>query len=210
MVQRTFTNLCQVETRRFLFVIGLLFAVVVVFQYFEFPYGTALPSSFFAAKLPVFGKSNLQSGDSQSNLQIVGNMSLSNDSNHASTDAFTEMAANNTKSSSVFVAEGKGSTSNGSDFGLDHEDKSDAKESSYINQAEQNRTSITVLGHEDSQKETSTSVTSVPKTNLRPKVRQWRPPRVVYSISEINNMFLQSRASYYSVVFVKLELQWYT
>lgn len=280
MVQKPFTS-CQVETRRLLFVIGLLFAVVIVLQYFEFPYGTALSSLFSVAKLPVLGKSNQKNGDSQSDSEIVGNMSLSNDSHH-----------NSTRSTSDFVSQGKGSSNSG--LGLDDDDN-DAKESSSINQAEQNRTSIvldhvnnvdnkfapekagerlivhghvgnpsagfvspsvpaihttksseytspivegtnittpTVSGNSNTslveedrtitleKNETSerlrtdvkhtenstTSVITVPEMNLRPKVLQKKPPKVVYSVSDMNNMLLQSRASYYSVVYVKLEL----
>lgn len=300
MAQKTFTNLCQVKTRRFLFIIGLLFAVVVVFQYFELPYGTALPSSFSAAKFPVFGKSDLQNGDSQSHLEIIGNISLSNDSNQASTDAIMEMAANDTRSNSGFVSEGKGNTSNSIVLGLDLENKNEAKESSSINQADQNGTSIIVLDHVDNvdnefapeeeaaarepaqinsnrkintsysnssmtdvggsnngftspsvpvihtissvhtsptildsnitttpasgsanttlveknvnperlrgnlnQTGTSTSsVTSVPEMNQRPTVGQNKPAKVAYYISEMNNMLLQSRASYNSVVYM--------
>ncbi|KAF3446409.1 hypothetical protein FNV43_RR11588 [Rhamnella rubrinervis] len=224
MVQKTFT-LCQVETRRLLFIIGVLFAVVLVFQYFEFPYGTALPSLFSATKLPASGKSNQQNGDSQSNYsEIVGNISLSTDSNH-----------NNTRSTSGFVSQGKGSSNSG--FGLD-EDDNDAKESASTNQAEQNRTSIVLdrvnnvdnkfapeearerlivhdnVGnlsagfvspsvpaiHPTNSSEYTSPIVEVPDMNLRPKVWQKKPPKVVYSISDMNNMLLQSRAFYYSVI----------
>lgn len=308
MVQKLFT-LCQAETRRFLWIMGLLFALVIMFQYFELPYGTGLSSLFSAAKFPVSGKSNLQNGDSQSNSEIVGNMWHSNDSNHTGTGTTIEIA-NNTRSASGFVSEGKGSSN--SSFELD-DDNNDAKEHSSITATEQNRTSIaegvknvdnrfspeenrepeqnsnrkintsytnssmsgignrssivtsdnvgssgagfvspptmsppfnsseytspavantsiiipTVSGssntslvekegsttlekneksdqlHSDLNRTENTSyITRVPEMNKQPEV----PALAVYPISEMNNLLIRSRASYYSVVCMKLEL----
>lgn len=118
---------------------GLFFALVIVFQYFELPYGTALSSLSSAAKFPVSVKSNLQNGDSPSSSEIVGNLSHFNDSNHTGAGATIEIANNTTRSASGFVSEGKGSSN--SSLGLD-DNNNDAKESSSINVAEQNRTSI--------------------------------------------------------------------
>ncbi|KAF3446049.1 hypothetical protein FNV43_RR11227 [Rhamnella rubrinervis] len=136
MGQKLFT-LCQVETRTLLWIMGLLFVLVIVFQYFELPYVTVL-SSYSAAKFPVSGKSNLQNGDSPSNSEIVDNMSHSNDSNHTGAGGTIEIA-NNTRSASGFVSGGQGSSN--SSLGLD-DGTNDAKESSSINVAEQNRSSI--------------------------------------------------------------------
>lgn len=118
---------------------GFLFAAVIVFQYFEHPYGIALTSLFSTANLPVLGKSsNLQNGDSPSNSEFAGNMSLPNDSNHTGTDAILDIA-NSTRTSN-FVSEGNGGGSNSSlelDVG-----NNDFEESSSVNPENQNKTSI--------------------------------------------------------------------
>ncbi|XP_024025280.1 probable glycosyltransferase At3g07620 [Morus notabilis] len=64
MVQKL-SNLCQVETRRLIWIIGLLFALILAFQYFELPYGS-FSSLTSTGKVPVQGKSSQKNGDSLS------------------------------------------------------------------------------------------------------------------------------------------------
>lgn len=280
MVQKLFT-LCQVETKRLIWILGLCFATVFVFQYFELPYGTSL-SVFSTAQLPVLEKSsNLQDGDSPSNSGILGNMSLSNGSNQTGTNVILEIANN----ASTYL-------------GLD-EDNNDSKESYYIKLENKNKISIpndveenveneyapeearrpeqnskmkfdtsysnsnhvgnsvagfasnpppivpqinslhyaspiamdtyiitptisdnssTSLAEKDrtttleknekserlhsdlKQIENTSSTLRVAEIIRKPKVWQKKPPKVVFPIFEMNNMLLQSRASYYSVV----------
>ncbi|XP_015885136.2 probable glycosyltransferase At3g07620 [Ziziphus jujuba] len=290
MVQKLFA-LSKVETKRLLWIMGLIFAIFLVFQYFELPYSTALPSFFSAKNLPVLGKSYLQNGDS-----------LSNDSAHTATESTLERATNNTRTSN-FVWEGKGGPN--TSLGLEEDDK-DSEESSYISLEKKNRTSIsgdvehivdnkfepveargpdqnwnikfdtsygnssvdrivkesdivtsdhvgssiagfassppptipsinsshfaspivvdtsiitpTELVEKDTtttldknekserlnsdlkQTEDASSIARVAEIIRKPKVWQKKPPIVVYPISKMNNMLLQSQASYYSVI----------
>ncbi|XP_062100955.1 probable glycosyltransferase At5g03795 [Humulus lupulus] len=78
MALKLFTK-CQAETRRLIWIIGLMFTLVLIFQYFELPYGIFLPSIFPSAKVPVVEESSLQNADLLPNYKIIGdNSSLSN------------------------------------------------------------------------------------------------------------------------------------
>ncbi|XP_059458446.1 probable glycosyltransferase At5g03795 [Corylus avellana] len=84
--------LCRVEARRLIWLIGMMFAVILVFQYCEFPYGNLLSSLFSAGKASVGGNSSFQNGDSPSQSVSIGNMTNLIDSNSHSTYSVHERA----------------------------------------------------------------------------------------------------------------------
>lgn len=84
--------LCRVEARRLIWLIGMMFAVILVFQYCEFPYGNLLSSLFSAGKASVGGNSSFQNGDSPSQSVSIGNMTNLIDSNSLSTYSVHERA----------------------------------------------------------------------------------------------------------------------
>ncbi|CBI20855.3 unnamed protein product, partial [Vitis vinifera] len=68
-----FRYLWQVEARHLLWLIGTVFSVVFVVQYFELPYGDVLSSLFSAGDIPAPGKTSLPSSDSFNAETMEGN-----------------------------------------------------------------------------------------------------------------------------------------
>ncbi|KAJ7965948.1 Exostosin family protein [Quillaja saponaria] len=79
MGQKLFSML-QTETKRLLWLIGMTFSVILVFQYFELPYSNVFSSLFTANKIPSEGNSSFQIRDPPSKSGIIGNMTLLNGS----------------------------------------------------------------------------------------------------------------------------------
>ncbi|KAG7972793.1 hypothetical protein I3843_07G200900 [Carya illinoinensis] len=146
--------LCQVETRRLLWLMGMMFAVITAFQYFELPYGNALWSLFSADKPSAVGNSSFLIGNSPPEPEKIGNMTLLNVSNSTNTSVFNE-SANNTGMSKVMdgndLKNGLVSDRNGDpnkSLGLDENDDAN-KGSSSENLEVLNRNS-TILNTKDS------------------------------------------------------------
>ncbi|KAJ4850593.1 hypothetical protein Tsubulata_038939 [Turnera subulata] len=76
MVQK-FRQWCPVEVWRLLVIMGTMFAVIIIFQHFEFPYGGSILSSMSSAPKDVVGGSNRASSD----LELVGNATRLNGMN---------------------------------------------------------------------------------------------------------------------------------
>ncbi|KAF8393413.1 hypothetical protein HHK36_021657 [Tetracentron sinense] len=92
-----FQKLCQVETRRLLFVMGIIFAVVLVLQSSALPYRNVISSLVPAAKVLVPGKRSSQTASSPKSVR-VGNVTLLNGSN--STNSYVALVlGNNTNAS---------------------------------------------------------------------------------------------------------------
>lgn len=70
-----FRSLYQAEARRLLWLIGTVFAVVFVVQYFELPYG-AVVSSLFSVGIPAPGNTSLPSSDSSSKFGTMDSMTV--------------------------------------------------------------------------------------------------------------------------------------
>jgi len=83
-----FLSLFQLETKRLLWLIGVTFAVILTFQYLEFPYGTVLVSLFSADKIPTPGSSTFKSSDVPSKFKLVSNVTLVNPENFTVDHAF--------------------------------------------------------------------------------------------------------------------------
>ncbi|XP_052208796.1 probable glycosyltransferase At5g03795 [Diospyros lotus] len=66
---------CQTEPRRLLWLFGLILAVVLTFQHFEFPYGSALSSLLSSGKVSFQEIRSLPAGD---NSELSGNATLLN------------------------------------------------------------------------------------------------------------------------------------
>jgi hypothetical protein len=138
-------SLCQVEPKRLLWVMGMVFAVVIVFQYFELPYGSALFSLFPAGKVPGVGNSSYAIGNSPSKPEMIGNMTFLNGSNSTDTYAIHERADNTGTSEGMdrnpkngFLSDRNGGLNKS--LGLDVDNGAN-KESSAENPVELNRNS---------------------------------------------------------------------
>lgn len=134
MSQKLLT-LCQVETRRLIWIIGLLFALILVFQYLELPYGSFLPSLIPAGKVPVLGEGSLQNEDVSPKSKIVGNVSPSSSSNYTGTNVSRDKL-NNTR---IFGPASEGTVGSEGSLGLDV-DKPGGKEFSPGNLEKENKT----------------------------------------------------------------------
>ncbi|KAM4087380.1 hypothetical protein ACJW30_10G174000 [Castanea mollissima] len=117
-------SLCQVETKKLLWVMGMLFGVIIVFQYFELPYGSALFSLFSAGKVSGVGNSGFLNGNSPSKSNTIGNITFLNGSNSTNAHAIHERSDNIGKSEGMdrnqkndFLSDRNGSLNNS--LGLD-------------------------------------------------------------------------------------------
>ena len=78
--------LCQVEARRLVLLIGMVFAVVLVMRYIELPYGSVTTSIFSTTRPHVSGIGTFPTGDSFPNPEVLDNRTSSNHLN--STDTY--------------------------------------------------------------------------------------------------------------------------
>lgn len=85
-------RLCQVETKSLIWVTGMMFAVILVFQYFELPYGNVLSSLFSADKVLVVRNGSIWTGHSPNKSEMINNMTVLIGSN--TTYAVNERANN--------------------------------------------------------------------------------------------------------------------
>ncbi|KAJ4836401.1 hypothetical protein Tsubulata_039890, partial [Turnera subulata] len=81
MVQK-FRQWCPVEVWRLLVIMGTMFAVIIIFQHFEFPYGGSILSSMSSAPKDLVGGNNRASSD----LELVGNVTRLNGLNSTGSD----------------------------------------------------------------------------------------------------------------------------
>ncbi|KAI4316112.1 hypothetical protein L6164_024125 [Bauhinia variegata] len=94
---RKFLSFFQVETKRLLWLIGLTFAVMIVFQYVELPYGNVWSSLFSTDKSPTAASSTLQTAYPPSESEIFDDLTILNEFN--STGGHTIDIASNTGNS---------------------------------------------------------------------------------------------------------------
>jgi hypothetical protein len=125
-----------VEARRLIWLIGMMFAVILMLQYFELPYGNLLSSLFSAAKASVVGNSSFQTGDSPSQSEFIGNMTNLFGSNSHSAYSVHERA-NSTRTSNGRDRNPKEASVSGKNGGSNHylgqdEDINAAKDSSPV------------------------------------------------------------------------------
>ncbi|KAF3952415.1 hypothetical protein CMV_022020 [Castanea mollissima] len=85
-------RLCQVETKSLIWVTGMMFAAILVFQYFELPYGNVLSSLFSADKVLVVRNVSISTGHSPNKSEMINNMTVLIGSN--TTYAINERANN--------------------------------------------------------------------------------------------------------------------
>ncbi|KAG5562547.1 hypothetical protein RHGRI_005321 [Rhododendron griersonianum] len=79
-------NLCQVETRILVWLIGMVFSIVLVTQYFELPFGSLITSRFSAGETQLQGIGTFSMIDSSTNRNISSNTTIFNDLNSTATD----------------------------------------------------------------------------------------------------------------------------
>ncbi|XP_059657181.1 probable glycosyltransferase At5g03795 isoform X2 [Cornus florida] len=137
-----FRYLCQTETRRLLLLMGMAFAVVLLVQYFEHPYGYIISSLFTAGKAQDLVIGSLPAGDSSHNHKTLGNTTLFNTLNSTDTNAVHEIV-NATKTSegkdiglrNDFVSERNGVSNNSLtvEEDIDPEDESPSKDFAELN-----------------------------------------------------------------------------
>ncbi|KAG6670690.1 hypothetical protein I3843_Q045700 [Carya illinoinensis] len=205
-------RLCLVEARRLIWLAGMMFAVIFAFYYFEFPFGYVLPSSFSAGKVSLVPNSHSHSGDSPSKSEVFGNMTISISSNSPSTFSTHERA---------------NWTSKGRDRNPENASVSDRNESSPMNSLP-NATSSPVVNknistpivnsnlstlesertktfdiNENSRKSQKhlTPLGNNSSSNRVPKLNKGleMPDSSAVSISQMNGLLLQNRASYKSM-----------
>lgn len=123
-----FRYLWQVEARHLLWLIGTVFSVVFVVQYFELPYGDVLSSLFSAGDIPAPGKTSLPSSDSLSKLRTMGNMTTAQGLNSSDVHAMhgidsnaETMEGNNEGPKNDFASVMNGALDKS--FGLDEDNK---------------------------------------------------------------------------------------
>ncbi|KAM4087378.1 hypothetical protein ACJW30_10G173800 [Castanea mollissima] len=85
-------RLCQVETKSLIWVTGMMFAAILVFQYFELPYSNVLSSLFSADKVLVVRNGSISTGHSPNKSEMINNMTVLIGSN--TTYAINERANN--------------------------------------------------------------------------------------------------------------------
>lgn len=76
-----FSSIFQLEKKRLLWLVGITFALILAFQYFELPYGNIQPSVFSADNIPTPDSSRFQVADSPSAPGMHNNMTISNQTN---------------------------------------------------------------------------------------------------------------------------------
>lgn len=86
----------------------MMFGLILVLQHLELPYRNPLSSVPSAKKVPLDGNSGFRAGDPPSNVDMVGNVSVSDGLNHTDTYAFHERAKN-TRTSDLVSDESGGS-----------------------------------------------------------------------------------------------------
>ncbi|KAL4604538.1 hypothetical protein ACB092_10G199900 [Castanea dentata] len=85
-------RLCQMGTKSLIWVTGMMFAAILVFQYFELPYGNVLSSLFSADKVLVVRNGSISTGHSPNKSEMINNMTVLIGSN--TTYAINERANN--------------------------------------------------------------------------------------------------------------------
>ncbi|KAL7187632.1 hypothetical protein ACSBR1_037653 [Camellia fascicularis] len=213
--------LCPVEARRLVWLIGMMFAVVLIVQHFEFPYNSVLVSIYSFRKPQVLGNGTFSTGNSSANPKIFGNMKSFNGSNSTETDT-SHSVVNMTKNDSIELSHNSTvdiAITDNSSFGivtpatpsialspiislpnLDTQTNVDTNSQSPMMSVYPNTSSVekdignTLPKDEKSgelQIDNSSSKTIVPAVNEMSE----RPTTTVVSISEMNDLLLQSRAS---------------
>lgn len=201
-------SVCQVETRRVLWIVGMIFALVLVVQRLEHPYGNLLSSILSAAKVPL---------TSLSTSQMVGNVSLLNDlsfveKKNTTDNAFLDSKTRNERdttdevvinSTAGFLTASPVSPMVNSpkvgaptivvDSNVTLVEKDGTASSKKTKNSEQ-------LHNDLKQTQHNSSLIRDPEVNKEPEV----PVLDVYSMSDMKNLLLQSRASDHSVVRLKV------
>ncbi|XP_019438419.1 PREDICTED: probable glycosyltransferase At5g03795 [Lupinus angustifolius] len=78
-----FESLFRLKTKRLLWLTGIAVAAIVVYNYFEFPYGNnILPYGFYADKIPESGSSRFQAAGPSSESEIFSNVTDLNQTNY--------------------------------------------------------------------------------------------------------------------------------
>ncbi|KAF4377219.1 hypothetical protein G4B88_009211 [Cannabis sativa] len=201
MGQKLFTK-CQAETRRLIWTIGVMFSLVLIFQYFELPYGIFIPSLFPSVKVPLVEESK-ENGDLLPNHKIIdhNNSSIYNASN--SNDTYltqlndTRISGSTPKESLDFekhnktdVDHGKINTTNSS-FSVGSPPQDNSNTSLVVK-----KESPEPVHTELKQKAKTSSTNTAPKITKKPET----PVLDVYSVSDMNKLLVKSQASYYSVI----------
>ncbi|KAM1774026.1 hypothetical protein ACFX12_043446 [Malus domestica] len=198
-------SVCQVEPRRVIWIVGMIFALVLVVQRLEHPYGNLLSSILSAAKVPL---------TSLSTSQMVGNVSLLNDlsfveKKNTTDNAFLDSKTRNERdttdevvinSTAGFLTASPVSPMVNSspkvgaptivvDSNVTLVEKDGTASSEKTKTSEQ-------LHNDLKQTQHNSSLIRAPEVNKEPEV----PVLDVYSMSDMKNLLLQSRASDHSVI----------
>ncbi|KAL5783305.1 hypothetical protein ACOSP7_008334 [Xanthoceras sorbifolium] len=127
-----FQSLCSGETRRLLWLTGIMFAAVITFQYVELPYDNVFSSLFSTGKVPVAQKSSSVIDSPSSKSENISNVTLYNGFNSTGTYPMNEMA-NNTRTSEVVVTDPKNEFVSGGNEDRDTDKESSTEKSEDLN-----------------------------------------------------------------------------
>ncbi|KAF9612788.1 hypothetical protein IFM89_003798 [Coptis chinensis] len=73
-----YQKLCQIDTRKLLFLMGVIASVVLIFQFLSIPYGNVLLSLFPSGMVPSIGKTSHSAEESSQDSYMIGNISSTN------------------------------------------------------------------------------------------------------------------------------------
>lgn len=199
-------SVCQVEPRRVMWIVEMIFALVLVVQRLEHPYGNLLSSILSAAKVPL---------TSLSTSQMVGNVSLLNDlsfveKKNTTDNAFLDSKTRNERDTTdeVVINSTAGFlTASSVSPMVNSSPKVGAPTivvDSNVTLVEKDGTASSKnseqLHNDLKQTQHNSSLIRAPEVNKEPEV----PLLDVYSMSDMKNLLLQSRASDHSVVRLKV------
>lgn len=184
--------LWQFKARTLVWLIGMVFSIWLIDmgQYFELPFGSRITSRFSA-----------------------GNMTIFNDLNSTATETYLKLLSPEKARESAysFFAPNNAVTDSNSSLGSTSEQSNGPIISVYPNTSLVDKDTGNIIGKDEKSKEVQRQTVlpenSSSKTNVSAPKGGLKEPANVVSISEMNDLLLQSRASSFSMVCASLSLR---
>ncbi|XAR69298.1 Xylogalacturonan beta-1,3-xylosyltransferase [Bertholletia excelsa] len=135
-----FRHFLQGESRRLIWVIGIIFSLILVVQYFELPYGSVVSSLFYANQTQSMGKAAV-------NPIVKGNITSFDGLNATDVNAIQNIAnatkssgGNNTSLENDFLSERNGGSNSSLDLSDDADPEDESPTERFIDEPSQNLT----------------------------------------------------------------------
>ncbi|CAH2080547.1 unnamed protein product [Thlaspi arvense] len=135
-----FRHFLQGESRRLIWVIGIIFSLILVVQYFELPYGSVVSSLFYANQTQAMGKAAV-------NPIVKGNITSFDGPNATDVNAIQNIAnatkssgGNNTSLENDFLSERNGGSNSSLDLSDDADPEDESPTERFIDEPSQNLT----------------------------------------------------------------------